>query len=128
MKRSQASSPTLGSPPQHKKAKTYPSVAQGLVQDAGIDNDDGEWTKVEKRKQKKVKKAEVKLDVRCFIFLECCEVFRSVQWIPDQEFTNVGLSQIVYGLIDQFHIFTGKSTTIHVLQCGNRQTKPRSRN
>lgn len=55
MKRFQASSPSVSSP-KHKKAKTN----AGIVQDVETtEASAGEWTKVEKRKQKKIKKTEV---------------------------------------------------------------------
>jgi len=61
MKRSQASSPLQGSSSHsHKKLKVSPPASQGVVQD---DEDGEEWTKVEKRKTKKVKKIESSLDV-----------------------------------------------------------------
>lgn len=65
MKRSQASSPTQSSAPKHKKAKINP----GVVQDASEASETGagEWTKVEKRKQKKVKKTEVKQQDVCSV-------------------------------------------------------------
>jgi hypothetical protein len=53
MKRSQASSPS----PSRKKLKVDEGHAVG--------EDAGEWTKVEKRKGKKVKKAEANLEVCC---------------------------------------------------------------
>jgi hypothetical protein len=61
MKRSQASSPLQGSSPHtHKKLK----VSQGTIQDdVDEDTDAGEWTKVEKRKAKKVKKTVANFDV-----------------------------------------------------------------
>lgn len=63
MKRSQASSPLHGSSAHtHKKAKVSATRNQGLLQD-GIDDNAGEWTKVENRKVKKAKKTETKLDV-----------------------------------------------------------------
>jgi hypothetical protein len=52
MKRSQASE---GSAPVHKKLK--------MTTPAGDNDGGGEWTKVEKRKAKKVKKVEAKIDV-----------------------------------------------------------------
>ncbi|KIM78839.1 hypothetical protein PILCRDRAFT_823946 [Piloderma croceum F 1598] len=60
MKRSQASSPLQGSSSHsHKKLKVSPPASQGVVQD----NEDGEeWTKVENRKTKKVKKIESSLE------------------------------------------------------------------
>lgn len=62
MKRSQASSPLQGSSSHsHKKLKVSPPANQGVVQD---DAEDGEeWTTVEKRKTKKVKKIESSLEV-----------------------------------------------------------------
>jgi RNA exonuclease 1 len=59
MKRLQESSPSSGGIPKTKKVKTSGS---SMAQEA----EDGSWTKVEKRKQKKAKKAEVKLDVCVF--------------------------------------------------------------
>lgn len=56
MKRPQQSSPS-SEVPKHKKTKI--SSQEAMTLDAGSDG----WTKVEKRKQKKVKKAEIKLDV-----------------------------------------------------------------
>jgi hypothetical protein len=58
MKRSQASSPLPG-PSSHPRKKLKVS-SPGIVQE---DNDDGEWTKVEKRKTKKAKKTEANFDV-----------------------------------------------------------------
>ncbi|KAF4597919.1 REXO1/REXO3 family protein [Pleurotus pulmonarius] len=58
MKRSKASSPTIPSSPTHKKVKTSSQLAP--VQNALDSADD--WTRVEKRKQKKAKKHEVKLE------------------------------------------------------------------
>jgi len=54
MKRAQASSPLQGSS-SNKKFK--------VSQPGSQDDNAGEWTKVEKRKVKKVKKTEVKFDV-----------------------------------------------------------------
>ncbi|KAL0067560.1 hypothetical protein AAF712_005275 [Marasmius tenuissimus] len=51
-----SSSPVKPDMPQ-KKAKL-----SGPLEEGGLAENDGEWTKVEKRKQKKAKKAEVKLD------------------------------------------------------------------
>lgn len=53
MKRSQASE---GPAPAHKKLK--------MTTKADAPDGGGEWTKVEKRKAKKVKKVEAKIDVR----------------------------------------------------------------
>lgn len=58
MKRAQASSPLQGSS-SHKKQKILPSGNQEIADD---DNVDG-WTKVERRKTKKVQKATAKFDV-----------------------------------------------------------------
>ncbi|KAG6896567.1 hypothetical protein C0992_007419 [Termitomyces sp. T32_za158] len=58
MKRLNISSPTDGSP-KHKKSKTD-SPATSNADSEAVDSDG--WTKVEKRKQKKTKKAELKLD------------------------------------------------------------------
>jgi hypothetical protein len=60
MKRSQASSPQPGSS-SCKKVKISQSGNEGIIQD-GVDSDGG-WTKVEKRKAKKVKKTEANLVV-----------------------------------------------------------------
>ncbi|KAH7925607.1 hypothetical protein BV22DRAFT_1033761 [Leucogyrophana mollusca] len=63
MKRSQEfvpSSPQRSFSPQHKKAKVTPN--QDAVQTAPFDEDGGEWTKVEKRKAKKVRRVEAKQD------------------------------------------------------------------
>ncbi|KAG6899153.1 hypothetical protein C0993_000227 [Termitomyces sp. T159_Od127] len=57
VKRLNMSSPTPDNSPKHKKTKTDSS----MTSKAGSVDSDG-WTKVEKRKQKKVKKAELKLD------------------------------------------------------------------
>jgi hypothetical protein len=54
MKRPQSPS---SSSTERKKAR----VSEGLIQDP--DHDEGEWTKVERRKSKKLKKREIKLDV-----------------------------------------------------------------
>jgi hypothetical protein len=53
-KRSPQLSPALAGAPKQKKFKTI---------DSARDDDSEGWTKVEKRKQKKTKKAEVKADV-----------------------------------------------------------------
>lgn len=59
MKRSQPSTtPPTPSSPAHKKAKMSPNPFEVLADDA----EDG-WTKVEKRKAKKAKKVEAKIDV-----------------------------------------------------------------
>ncbi|KAL0957077.1 hypothetical protein HGRIS_003174 [Hohenbuehelia grisea] len=54
MKRAQASSPVLSTSPQHKKFKPFAGLP------TAEDDAPGDWTKVEKRKQKKVKKTEGK--------------------------------------------------------------------
>ncbi len=48
--------------PKLKKAKVSTVVEEQVVDDAAVE-DEG-WTKVERRKQKKVKKTAVKMDVR----------------------------------------------------------------
>jgi RNA exonuclease 1 len=58
MKRSQPSTTPTPSSPAHKKVKMSPNPFEVLVDDT----EDG-WTKVEKRKAKKTKKAEAKIDV-----------------------------------------------------------------
>lgn len=59
MKRSQPSTgPPTQSSPAHKKVKMSPNPFEVLVDDT----EDG-WTRVEKRKVKKVKKVEAKIDV-----------------------------------------------------------------
>ena len=63
-KRSQEMSPFSPELPKQKRMRTTDS---NLIQ--GIDHDDG-WTKVERRKQKKTNKAEVRVDV-CVSFLSC---------------------------------------------------------
>ena len=62
MKRHGPASSSVKTDMPQKKAK----LSGPLEQDGSAEND-GEWTKVEKRKQKKAKKAEVKLDV-CLVF------------------------------------------------------------
>ncbi|KAG6861476.1 hypothetical protein C0995_016255 [Termitomyces sp. Mi166 len=59
VKRLNISSPTADSSPKHKKTKTK-SQATSSADTQGAESDG--WTKVEKRKQKKTKKAEMKLD------------------------------------------------------------------
>lgn len=59
MKRLHESSPSLGEVPKLKKIKTNDPQMTTPTEDGG-------WTKVEKRKQKKAKKVEVKLDVCVF--------------------------------------------------------------
>jgi len=69
MKRSQPSTtPSTPSSPVHKKAKMSPNPFEVLVDDT----EDG-WRKVEKRKAKKTKKAEAKIDVcvYCSCFSSC---------------------------------------------------------
>lgn len=61
MKRVQASPPSL---PSNKKAKVG---NKGLVQADDGDDTTGEWTKVDKRKARKQKKSEAKLDV-CVLY------------------------------------------------------------
>lgn len=61
MKRLQESSPSSGEIPKLKKVKTNDPPMTTPTEDGG-------WTKVEKRKQKKAKKVEVKLDVCVFSF------------------------------------------------------------
>ena len=59
MKRSEPSTAqSTPNSPTHKKIKMSPNPVEVLVDDT----EDG-WTKVEKRKAKKVKKMEVKIDV-----------------------------------------------------------------
>ena len=60
MKRVQASPPSQGSLPSNKKAKVG---NKGLVQVGDGDDSTGEWTIVEKRKAKKLKKSESKFKV-----------------------------------------------------------------
>ena len=58
-----------------KKMKTSASVSHGIVQmtaeEGKADADGGEWTKVDKRKAKKMKRTDAKLDVcvSCFAAL-----------------------------------------------------------
>ncbi|KAG6856294.1 hypothetical protein H0H87_005778 [Tephrocybe sp. NHM501043] len=59
MKRLQISSPTADDGPKHKKSKTD-GLATSTPGTEPVETDG--WTKVEKRKQKKTKKAELKLD------------------------------------------------------------------
>jgi hypothetical protein len=61
MKRN-ASSPLIDTPnpPEHKRAKTAEDAASPL------DADTSEWTKVERRKNKKSRKVEAKLEVGRF--------------------------------------------------------------
>ncbi|KAG6835567.1 hypothetical protein H0H93_016959 [Arthromyces matolae] len=66
MKRLNLSSPTQDGSPKHKKTKTDSSPASMLDSEA-LESDG--WTKVEKRKQKKTKKAELKLDATQSKFL-----------------------------------------------------------
>ncbi|KAF7357922.1 Ribonuclease H [Mycena venus] len=56
MKRSQA-----GSPAAEKRSNKKAKISSGTVQDMGTEDSEG-WTKVEKRKQKKTQKQEVKSD------------------------------------------------------------------
>ena len=59
MKRSQPpTTPPTPSSPAHKKVKMSPNPFEVLA----VDTEDG-WTKVEKRKAKKAKKVEAKIDV-----------------------------------------------------------------
>ncbi|KAK0209032.1 ribonuclease H [Desarmillaria ectypa] len=48
--------------PKLKKTKVLKAVAEQVVNDAAVE-DEGEWTKVERRKQKKAKKTAVKMDM-----------------------------------------------------------------
>ncbi|KAK0466230.1 ribonuclease H [Desarmillaria tabescens] len=48
--------------PKLKKAKVSTAVAEQVVNDVAVE-DDGEWTKVERRKHKKAKKTAVKMDM-----------------------------------------------------------------
>ena len=66
IKRSQGLSPSLIDPPKLKKAKMGDSTWD--YQGTEAEEDSG-WTKVEKRKQKKVKKSEFKADVCVLLFL-----------------------------------------------------------
>jgi len=69
MKRSQPSTtPSTPSSPVHKKVKMSPNPFEVLVDDT----EDG-WMKVEKRKAKKAKKVEAKIDVcvYCSCFSPC---------------------------------------------------------
>ena len=60
-KRSQERSPSLAEAPKQKKMRTTDSSTQN------VEYDDG-WTKVERRKQKKTKKAEVRVDVCVYYY------------------------------------------------------------
>ena len=82
MKRSQdfsATSPSASSSPVSKRLKVSPRESHGISvpghQDVLMATEDSEggWTKVEKRKAKKVKKVEGKLDV-CVSFSVCSRV------------------------------------------------------
>lgn len=69
MKRPHSNIVTSPNPEQHKvkKMKTSAPVSQGIVQmtaeESKADADGGEWTKVDKRKVKKMKRTDAKLDV-----------------------------------------------------------------
>lgn len=69
MKRSQPSiTPPTSSSPVHKKVKISPNPFEVLAGDT-----EGGWTRVEKRKTKKTKKMEAKIDVcvYCLCFSSC---------------------------------------------------------
>ena len=69
MKRSQPSTtPSTPSSPVRKKVKMSPNPFEPLADDA-----EGGWTRVEKRKAKKAKKVETKIDVcvHCSCFPSC---------------------------------------------------------
>lgn len=91
MKRSQDLSQTHGNAsPAAKKFKATPPESPGpSVPDAN--GPDGGWTKVEKRKAKKVRKVEGKLDVcvLCFGAGDCCVVLMFCYWGYVGECTEV---------------------------------------
>lgn len=69
MKRSEPSTtPSTPGSPAQKKIKMSPNPFEALA----VDTEDG-WTRVEKRKTKKAKKAEAKIDVcvYCLCFPSC---------------------------------------------------------
>ena len=72
MKRVQASPPSL---PSNKKAKVG---NKGLVQADDGDDTTGEWTKVDKRKARKQKKSESKLDVCVLISIRESGAYASI--------------------------------------------------
>jgi RNA exonuclease 1 len=62
-KRSQETSPSSAESPKYKKMKTNDDTL-----DQSVEHDGEGWTKVEKRKHKKTKKAAVKTDVSVLCF------------------------------------------------------------
>lgn len=117
MKRSQASSPTSAEIPKCKKAKIS-------TENSGkpTEGDDGGWTKVEKRKQKKAKKAEVKLDV-CELF-NCAEKLQASS--TDVKFAcsrKRGYRICGYNFLTR-RVFTADPAPVHVFKWRDCETKP----
>jgi hypothetical protein len=81
-KRQQQMTPSMDSP-KLKKIKTFDSTS---IESMELDVDSKGWTKVEKRKQKKIVKAEVKAEV-CLIVI--VELSSNVQFIGNSATVHV---------------------------------------